>query len=141
MRDDATDAAFDVGDERSEVLVESVTRADLVKYAGASGDFNPIHYDDEAADAAGHPGVIAQGMFTAGLLERLVTDWVGVGNVRSFGVRFTSVVQPGDTVRGVGEVASVTADGSDCVVEFSVRAETGDGETTVVGSATATVSG
>lgn len=130
---------FDVGDERSKLVVEEVSRTDFVKYAGASGDFNPIHYDDEAAKEAGHPGVIAQGMFTAGLLETLVTDWVGVENVRSFNVRFTSVVRPGDSIRAVGEVEETTTESDGVTVDLALRAETQSGETVIAGTATAVV--
>lgn len=128
---------LEVGNRGPELVVESVTRRDLVRYAGASGDFNPIHYHEEAAREAGHDGVIAQGMFTAGLVESVVTDWVGVGNVRSFTVRFTSVVRPGDTVRVVGEVDEKATGTDHVTVTLSVRATTGDGETAVEGEAVA----
>ena len=75
-----------------------VTRADLVRYAGASGDFNPIHWSDRTAVAVGLPGVIAHGMFTMALAGRAVTAWAGdPGAVVEYGVRFTRpVVVPDD---------------------------------------------
>jgi len=75
-----------------------VTRADLVRYAGASGDFNPIHWNDRTAVAVGLPGVIAHGMFTMALAARAVTAWAGdPGAVIEYGVRFTKpVVVPDD---------------------------------------------
>jgi acyl dehydratase len=75
-----------------------VTRADLVRYAGASGDFNPIHWSDRTATAVGLPGVIAHGMFTMALAGRAVTSWAGdPGGVVEFAVRFTKpVVVPDD---------------------------------------------
>jgi acyl dehydratase len=87
----------EVGDELPPLSVR-VTRADLVRYAGASGDFNPIHWSDRVATSAGLPGVIAHGMLTMALAGRLVTDWVGSpAAVRTFGVRFTRpVVVPDD---------------------------------------------
>jgi len=67
-----------------------LTRADLVRYAGASGDLNPIHWSDRIATGAGLPGVIAHGMLTLGAAGRIVTDWVGDSTrVRSYGARFT----------------------------------------------------
>ncbi|HEX6969317.1 MAG TPA: MaoC family dehydratase [Micromonosporaceae bacterium] len=75
-----------------------VTRADLVRYAGASGDFNPIHWSDRVATGVGLPGVIAHGMFTMALVGRALTDWAGAPDaVVEFGVRFTRpVVVPDD---------------------------------------------
>lgn len=108
-----------VGDELPPLSVR-VTRADLVRYAGASTDFNPIHWNDRVAGAAGLPGVIAHGMLTMALAGRLVTQWVGdPGAVRSYGARFTRpVVVPDDDegalVELTGSVAEVVeaADGT-----------------------------
>ncbi|WP_019869479.1 MaoC family dehydratase [Salinispora oceanensis] len=75
-----------------------VTRADLIRYAGASGDFNPIHWSDRIATSVGLPGVIAHGMFTMALVGRAVTEWAGAADaVVDYGVRFTRpVVVPDD---------------------------------------------
>ncbi|MCC6498207.1 MAG: MaoC family dehydratase N-terminal domain-containing protein [Propionibacteriaceae bacterium] len=114
------------------------TRADLVRYAGASGDFNPIHWSNPAAAALGLPDVIAHGMLTMGTALRVVTDWAGdPGRVRSYYVRFTKpVVVPeagGTEVRFAGTVTKV-ADG---VATVSIEA-TCD-EVKVLGSVTAEV--
>jgi len=78
-----------------------VTRADLVRYAGASGDFNPIHWSDRVAGAVGLPGVIAHGMYTMALVGRAVTEWVGdPAAVLDYGVRFTRPVPVPDTDEG-----------------------------------------
>jgi acyl dehydratase len=82
----------------------------LVRYAGASGDLNPMHYDDEFARSAGHPSVFAQGMFSAALLAGFATDWMGAGNVRRFGVRFREQVWPGDVLTCSGTVTAVTSE-------------------------------
>lgn len=95
-----------VGDEIPKFVVEGVTRPDFVRYAGASGDFVPLHYDQTFVEAAGIPTVFAQGMFTAGLLSKAVTDWAGIGNVRQFKVRFSTRVWPGDTVTCTGKVTN-----------------------------------
>jgi acyl dehydratase len=84
-----------------------VTRADLVRYAGASGDFNPIHWSDRVASGVGLPGVIAHGMLTMALAGRVVTEWVGdPAAVISYGVRFTRpVVVPDDDEGALVELA------------------------------------
>ncbi|MBQ0991406.1 MaoC family dehydratase [Micromonospora arida] len=94
-----------------------VTRADLVRYAGASGDFNPIHWSDRVATKVGLPGVIAHGMFTMALVGRAVTEWAGSPDaVVEYGVRFTRpVVVPDDDqgteIEVTARVREVTEDG------------------------------
>jgi len=94
-----------------------VTRTDLVRYAGASGDFNPIHWSDRVAGAVGLPGVIAHGMLTMALAARLLTDWAGdPAAVVEYGVRFARpVVVPDDdegvTVTASGTVTELRGDG------------------------------
>jgi acyl dehydratase len=94
-----------------------VTRADLVRYAGASGDFNPIHWSDRFAAKVGLPGVIAHGMFTMALVGRAVTEWAGRPDaVVDFGVRFTRPVAVPDDDTGTeievsAVVKGVSADG------------------------------
>ncbi len=95
-----------------------VTRADLVRYAGASGDFNPIHWSDRVATSVGLPGVIAHGMLTMALAARAVTAWTGrSGGILEYTVRFgRPVVVPDDDagaeVRVAGKVAALLEDGS-----------------------------
>src|SRR5579862_3704852 len=84
----------DAGPSLSHVL----TRTDLVMYAGASGDFNPMHTDEVKAKEAGLPSVFGHGMFSAGLLGTAVTNYVGVGNLKSYKVRFTKQTWPGETL-------------------------------------------
>ena len=117
-----------------------ITRADLVRYAGASGDLNPIHWSDRTAAAVGLPGVIAHGMLTMALAGRLVTDWAGDPSaVRRYGVRFTRpVVVPDDDEGALVELAGkVTEVGEDGVARVAVTA-TSDGKT-VLGRAVAEV--
>ncbi|MFP5019768.1 MaoC/PaaZ C-terminal domain-containing protein [Pseudonocardia phyllosphaerae] len=120
-----------------------VTRADLVRYAGASGDFNPIHWSDRVATGAGLPGVIAHGMLSMALAGRVLTAWTGdPAAVRSYGTRFTRpVVVPDDdegaTVELSGTVAEVREDEGEriAVVDLTARF---DGKT-VLGRARAEV--
>lgn len=95
------------GAARELVVIEQITPTDLVKYAGASGDFNPLHHDSEYARDHGYPGVFGHGMFTMGLTARVVTDWFGVDSLRSYGVRFTRQVWPGDRLIARAEVRSI----------------------------------
>ena len=107
-----------------------VARADLVRYAGASGDFNPIHWNERFATSVGLPDIIAHGMLTMALAIRVVTDWAGdPGAVVEYGVRFTRpVVVPdpeGATLHVAGTVREIRADG---LVEVDLSA-TVDGQT------------
>jgi acyl dehydratase len=94
-----------------------ITRADLVRYAGASGDFNPIHWSDRVATKVGLPGVIAHGMFTMALVGRAVTEWAGAADaVVDYGVRFTRPVPVPDDDEGTeievsAVVKGITEDG------------------------------
>lgn len=81
-----------------------LTRTDLVKYQGASGDFNPIHHDEPFVLSLGMPAPLSLGMLQAGLLASWATGWLGAANVRRFKVRFAAQVFPGDTVTCSGRV-------------------------------------
>lgn len=104
-----------------------LTRQMFVRYAGASGDLNPMHYDDQLAQAAGYPSVFAQGMFSAALLAGFATDWLGAECVRRFGVRFREQVWPGDVLTCSGVVTAVSAepDGDRVSVELTATRQTG----------------
>lgn len=135
--DEPTAADLAVGDRGPAVVVEDLERRDFVKYAGASGDFNPIHYNEPLAEAAGYESVFAQGMLTAGIAAHAVADFFGLGNVRSFEVRFQSQVWPGDTVTAVAEVTGIEREGDTATVEADVEVTNGDGEAVVAGAAAA----
>ena len=117
-----------------------IQRSDLVRYAGASGDFNVIHWNERIATAVGLPNVIAHGMLTMALAGRVITDWVGdPGAVLDYGVRFTRpVVVPDDDSEAVIEVSSkVSAKNDDGTVQVTLTA-TFEGAT-VLGKAQALV--
>jgi acyl dehydratase len=126
------------GAEHESVVVESLSRTQIVQYAAGSGDFNPIHHDEAfATKLAGYPSVFAHGMLTMGLTGKMLTDWLGDGVLRSFGVRFLKQVWPGDTLRAKGTVKSVHAGGEEGLVEIDVSTTNQKGEIVVQGSATA----
>jgi len=105
-----------------------VTRLDLVKYAGASGDFNPIHWSERIARSVGLPGVIAHGMYTMAQAGKFVAEWAGdPGAVTEFGVRFSAMVPVPDDDRGaVIEVSGTVADklgDNKVAVDLTARAD------------------
>jgi acyl dehydratase len=122
------------GDEIPPFVVENLTRTDLVRYAGASGDFNPIHHDQTFAEKAGLPTVFAHGMLNAGFVGKCVTDYVGRENLRSFKVRFATRVWPGDTVTCKGKVTRKYEEGGKRYIEGQVVALNQKGETAIHGS-------
>jgi acyl dehydratase len=123
-----------VGDEIPAYVVSGVTRPDFVRYAGASGDFVPLHYDQTFVEAAGIPTVFAQGMFTAGLLSKALTDWAGIGSVRNFKVRFATRVWPGDVVTCTGKVTGKSEKNGEKLVEGDLVVLNQKGEPAIRGS-------
>ncbi|MGZ6897182.1 MAG: MaoC/PaaZ C-terminal domain-containing protein [Acidimicrobiia bacterium] len=95
-----------VGTEMKPREYGPLTRTDFVRYQGASGDFNPIHHDDEFARSAGYPTAFSVGMLQAGILASYATDWLGPRNVRRFGVQFREQVWPGDRLVCSGKVVA-----------------------------------
>jgi len=121
------------GDELPAFVVENLTRSDIVRYAGASGDFNPIHHDQTFAEAAGNPTVFAHGMLNAGFVGKCVTDYVGVQNLRQLKVRFATRVWPGDTITCKGKVTrKYEADGAR-LIEGELQAINQKGEVAIQG--------
>ena len=122
--------------EGLEAPVKEITleRMDLVRYAGASGDFNPVHTDEVFAKAAGQPSPFGHGMFSMGLLGTALTDWVGIGNVREFGVRFVKQTWPGETL---SSRITVTAKNDDGTIALECELLNEDGEAKVAGDAIA----
>jgi acyl dehydratase len=123
-----------VGDEAPPVVVSNITRTQIVKYAGASGDFNPIHHDELYAIRAGNDRVFAMGMMTAGFVSRMVTDWIGDGSLRKYRVRFATRIWPGDTVTCKGKVTKKYSVEGKNYIEADVSAENQLGEKAVIGN-------
>jgi acyl dehydratase len=128
------------GDTHEAVLVEDLSRTQIVQYAGASGDYNPLHSDEVfATKAAGYPSVFAHGMLTMGMTGRLLTDYVGDGRLTRYGGRFTSQVWPGDTLTATATVGEVREEDGRQLVDLTVRTVNQDGAEVFSGYASAVV--
>lgn len=127
-----------IGDSRTVVIVDDLTRTQIVMYAGASGDYNPLHTDDKfTQEIAGYPSVFAHGMLSMGMTGRVLTDWVGDGRLTKYGVRFTKQVFPGATLTTTATVEAIRNEGGTNFADFSVVTVDQDGDPVVTGSATA----
>ncbi|HEX4540635.1 MAG TPA: MaoC/PaaZ C-terminal domain-containing protein [Acidimicrobiales bacterium] len=134
---------LEVGAVFAEPVVEDLTRTQIVQYAGASGDYNPLHSDEVfATKVAGYPSVFAHGMLTMAMTGRMLTDFVGDGRLLGFGGRFTSQVWPGDTLVASATVAAIREErgrheAGRHVAELTVRTVNQDGVEVFSGMATA----
>ena len=113
------------------IVFGPLTRTDIVRYAGASGDFNPIHHDHAFAKNAGLPDVMAHGMLSAGLLASALTQWFGAGSVRRYSVRFRSPVWPGDVLTARCAITG----GADGGLDLEIGLARASGEAVVTGTA------
>jgi len=126
------------GQSVSQVVAEDLTRTQIVQYAGSSGDYNPLHTDEPfARDVVGYPGVFAHGMLTMGMTGRLLTDWVGDGQLLEYGVRFTAQVWPGDTLTATATIREITERDGVPVVLIDIVTVNQSGTTVVAGTAAA----
>ncbi len=128
-------AGLEIGQEIGSRTFE-LTRDSLVRYAGASGDFNPIHYRDDFAQSVGLPGVLAHGMLTMGVAVQVAVDWVGdAGKIVDYGVRFTKPVlvdaAAGATVTVTGKIGEIDPEAGEVRIDLSVVYN----ETAVLGKA------
>lgn len=128
-------SSLSVGDEAPERR-HVLTRTDLVRYAGASGDFNPMHTDEVTARAAGEPSVFGHGMFSMGFLATALTGWVGPGRVVSYRVRFSRPTRPGETLVTKVVVTALREEGGRRLVDVDCSLSNEKGEGKVVGTAT-----
>ncbi len=127
---------LNVGDTYTERLVEDLKRTQIVMYAGASGDYNPVHTDEVfTKEVAGYPSVFAHGMLTMGMTGKMVTNYVGDGRLTEYGVRFTSQVFPGDTLDATATVVGV----SNGIVDLDISTVNQNGDEVLKGSARARV--
>lgn len=129
-----------VGQVHEEVVVDDLTRTQLVQYSGASGDYNPLHSDEVfATKVAGYPTVFAHGMLTMGMTGKMLTSWVGDGRLTKFGVRFVGQVWPGDTLTARATVAAIREESGVRLVDLTVETRNQDGRTVMTGNASARI--
>jgi acyl dehydratase len=130
-----------VGDEAPPLVVEDISRTHFVRYAGASGDFNPMHHDDTIASSVGNPSVFGHGMLTAGLMARVLKDWFGADALRRYQVRFSKQVWPGETLTCTAKVTELRAAEENGIglVDVECQVVNQDGEAKLTGTATAAV--
>lgn len=121
-----------IGESLPVVELAPVSRLDLIKYAGASGDYNPIHTIDKAAEKAGLPGIIAHGMWTMGNIGKLFTSYIEEGFVQTFTTRFSGMVFLNDVVI----LKATLKDKTDSELLFKVEAVKQDGKTAAKGKVT-----
>ena len=133
-------SSLNVGDSRTDVVLENISRTQIVMYAGASGDYNPLHSDEVyVREVSGYPTVFAHGMLSMGATGKVLTDWVGNGRLANFGVRFVNQVWPGDTLTATATVEAVREDGGQHFADFTVVAVNQDDKPVVTGTATARI--
>jgi acyl dehydratase len=129
-----------VGDTHTARLVEDLKRTQIVQYAGASGDYNPLHTDEIfTTQVAGYPSVFAHGMLTMGMTGKMLTDYVGDARLTKYGVRFTSQVWPGDTLDSTATVKALTERDGVKLVELDVKTVNQNGVEVLSGYAEARV--
>jgi acyl dehydratase len=127
-----------VGETRETQIVDDLTRTQLVMYAGASGDYNPLHSDEVfATQVAGFPGVFAHGMLTMAMTGKALTDYVGDGRLTSFGVQFRAQVWPGDTLTTTTTVRGIREEAAGALVDLDVVTRNQDGAVVLTGTASA----
>jgi acyl dehydratase len=129
-----------VGDTHEEQIVDNLTRTQIVQYAGASGDYNPIHTDEVyTTKVAGYPSVFAHGMLTMGMTGKMLTNYVGDGRLTKFGVRFTKQVWPGDSLTAKTTVDGIRQEGGQYFVDLSLSTVNQAGEEVLSGYASARI--
>ena len=129
-----------VGDTHEERVVENLTRTQIVQYAGASGDYNPIHTDEVyTTKVAGYPSVFAHGMLSMGMTGKMLTNYVGDGRLTTFGVRFTRQVWPGESLTAKATVDAIREEGGKHFVDLTVSTVNQDGVEVISGYATARI--
>lgn len=133
-------AKLAVGQEHTARLVEDLKRTQIVQYAGASGDYNPLHTDEIfTTQVAGYPSVFAHGMLTMGMTGKMLTDFVGDARLTKYGVRFTSQVFPGDTLDAKATVKALTERDGVKLVELDVSTTNQNGVEVLSGYAEARI--
>lgn len=133
-------SALAVGDTHAERVVENLTRTQIVQYAGASGDYNPLHTDEiYTTQVAGYRSVFAHGMLTMGLTGKMLTNFVGDARLTRFGLRFVGQVWPGDTLDAIATVVAIRAGDGRHYVDLALSTVNQHGQEVATGTATARI--
>ncbi len=131
-----------IGDTYSEEVCKNLSRTQIVQYAGASGDYNPLHSDELfTTKIAGYPSVFAHGMLSMGMTGKMLTNYVGDGRLTRFGVRFTSQVFPGATLTATATVTDIREEGGMSYADIAVSTKDEEGTEVIKGNATARLDG
>lgn len=131
---------INIGDTHSEVVASNLTRTQIVQYAGASGDYMPLHTDEVyAREVAGYPTVFAHGMLSMGATGAMLTNWVGDGRLTEYSARFTRQVWPGDDLTATARVTAIDNIEGQHFVQLEVVTVNQDGQQVIEGRATARI--
>lgn len=129
-----------IGDTYEEEVVRNLSRTQIVQYAGASGDYNPLHTDEVfTTQVAGYPSVFAHGMLSMGMTGKMLTNYVGDGRLTNFGVRFTAQVWPGDTLTAKATVTDIRDDAGNKIADMDVSTTNEEGVEVIKGQASARI--
>jgi len=127
-----------VGDTHEEQVATNLSRTQIVQYAGASGDYMPLHTDElYAREIAGYPGVFAHGMLSMGATGTMLTNWVGDGRLTKYSARFTRQVWPGDDLLAKATITNIIEENGEKLAEMDVVTTNQDGQSVISGKATA----
>lgn len=129
-----------VGDVHEEEVVRNLSRTQIVQYAGASGDYNPLHTDEIfTTQLAGYPSVFAHGMLSMGATGKMLTNWLGDGQLTKYGVRFTAQVWPGDTLVAKATITGLREENGQQLMDLEVSTTNEAGLEVIKGTATARI--
>lgn len=127
-----------VGDTYEEEVVTNLSRTQIVQYAGASGDYNPLHTDEIfTTQIAGYPSVFAHGMLSMGMTGKMLTNYVGDGRLTKYGVRFTSQVFPGATLTATATISAIREEDGQAIADIDVSTTNEEGIEVIRGTASA----
>ena len=129
-----------IGDTYQEEVCENLSRTQIVMYAGSSGDYNPLHTDEiYTKEIAGYPSVFAHGMLSMGMTGKMLTNFVGDGNLTYYGVRFTAQVFPGATLTAKATISDIREENGKKIADLEISTSDQDGVEVIKGKASAKI--
>jgi acyl dehydratase len=127
-------SSWELGDRLPSLEIGPLSRTDIVRYAGASGDFARMHHDEPYAVSLGHPSVFAMGLYPAGILTRLVSENFDLAKLRAFRVRFQSMTWPGDVLVFSGKVSDKRENANGRVLTVTTIVSSAENDVKITGS-------